>query len=129
MAAHRPLSREILAKNLGRLLCIGGAYGLPTNQSELSRRSGVAQKTISNWLDPSRGIKPVLENLDAVAAVYGLEVWQLLVPDLPDDLLLQGHLKKLVADYGKIKNPAARLYIDRIAEAEAAYDPDAPSGR
>ena len=113
----------ILAKNLARLLAIGAAHGLPSNQSALSRRSGVAQKTISNWLDPTRGVAPVLDKLELVADVYRLEVWQLLVPDLPDDMLLMGHLKRLVANYGHIKNPSARRYIDQIAEAEANYDP------
>ncbi len=113
---------EILAKNLARLLAIGGTFGLPESQAELARRSGVAQKTISNWLDPTRGVTPVLDKLEMVATVYRLEVWQLLVPDLPDDMLLLGHLKRLVANYRQIRNPAARRYIEQIAEAEAHYD-------
>lgn len=123
MAQTSRSTLEILAKNLARLLAIGAAHGLPSSQSALSRRSGVAQKTISNWLDPTRGVAPVLDKLELVANVYRLEVWQLLVPDLPDDMLLMGHLKKLVANYGHIKNPSARRYIDQIAEAEANYEP------
>ena len=116
-------TRAILAKNLTRLLAVGAAHGLPSNQSALSRRSGVSQKTISNWLDPTRGVAPVLDKLELVADVYRLEVWQLLVPDLPDDMLLIGHLKKLVANYGHITNPSARRYIEQIAEPEANYAP------
>jgi transcriptional regulator with XRE-family HTH domain len=116
-------TRAILAKNLTRLLAVGAAHGLPSTQAALSRRSGVSQKTISNWLDPSRGVAPVLDKLELVADVYRLEVWQLLVPDLPDDMLLIGHLKRLVANYGNIANPAARRYIEQIAEAEANYAP------
>lgn len=111
----------VLATNLSRLIAIGGPHGLPTSQAELARRSGVAQKTLSNWLAPERGGAPNLDKLVPVARVYSLEVWQLLIPDLPDDMLLLGHLKDLVANYRKIINPKAREYIDRIAEAEAGY--------
>jgi len=116
-----PNSREILAENLRRLLSMGAAHGLPSNQSELARRSGVSQKTISNWLDPSRGVAPVLDKLDMIAGVYRLEAWQLLMPDLPDDMLLAGHLRRLVANYRHITDPGARRYVERIAEAEADY--------
>lgn len=126
VSKHHRNACEILAANLARLLALGAAYGLPSSQSELSRRSGVAQKTISNWLDPARGGAPLLDKLEMIADVYRLEVWQLLVPDLPDDVLLVGHLKKLVANYAQMTNPAARRYIERIAEAEAEYQPRTP---
>lgn len=53
----------------------------------------------------------------------GVEVWQLLVPDLPDQLLASHHLARLVANYAHIDRPAAREYLDRVAEAEAHYTP------
>lgn len=115
--------RRTVADNLRRLMRMGAAHGLPASQAELSRRAGVAQTSISNWLDDSRGVTPGIDKLEAIAAVYGLEPWQLLVPDLPDDMLLASHLKRLVANYGQIGNPAAREYIDRVAEAEAGYTP------
>lgn len=114
-----------LAHNLRRLLAIGAPYNLPTSQAELARRSGVAQTTISNWLDPDRGVSPSLDKLTPIAAVYGVEVWQLLVPDLPDQLLASHHLARLVANYAHIARPEAREYLDKVAEAEAHYMPDA----
>jgi transcriptional regulator with XRE-family HTH domain len=114
---------QIFAANLARLLAMGGRYGLPTSQAELARRSGVSQKTLSNWLAPDRGVAPQLDKLEPIARVYGLEVWQLLVPDLPDDMVMAGPLQKLVANYRKISSPRAREYIDRVAEAEAHYHP------
>ena len=112
---------ETFQKNLARLLRIGAAHGLPGSQAALARRSGVSQKAISNWLRPEMGISANIDNLGPIARVYGLEVWQLLVPDLPDDMLLAGHLKSLVANYRQITSPAARRYIDQVAEAEAGY--------
>ena len=123
MQRRRETPMAILAANLTRLMALGGPYGLPSSQAELARRSGISQKTISNWLTPERGIAPQLDKLEPIARVYALEVWQLLVPDLPDDMVLLDHLKKLVANYRKITSPTAREYIDRVAEAEAAYDP------
>lgn len=110
-----------LARNLSRLLEIGGDFGLPTSQAELSRRAGIAQTSISNWLDPDRGIAPSLDKLTPIARVYGIEVWQLLVPDLPDQLLASDHLARLVANYAHISRPEARQYIDKVADAEAHY--------
>jgi len=112
-----------LANNLCRLLAIGSAFGLPTSQAELARRSGIAQTSISNWLDPDRGVAPSLDKLEPIARVYGVEVWQLLVPDLPDQLLASHHLARLVANYAHIDRPGAREYLDRVAEAEAHYTP------
>ena len=100
---HKPRrpSAEILAANLQRLLDIGGPRGLPDSQAELGRRAHVAQKTISNWLDPARGVAPQIDKLEAVAHVYGLEVWELLMPDIPDELLLGGgRLARPVEHYG-----------------------------
>lgn len=121
---HGPMTTDptrVLAHNLRRLLAIGAAYGLPTSQAELSRRSGIAQTSISNWLDPDRGIAPSLDKLQPIARVYGIEVWQLLVPDLPDQLLASDHLARLVANYAKIERTTARDYLDKVAEAEAHY--------
>lgn len=112
---------QVLADNLRRLLANGAAHGLPTNQSELARRSGVSQKTISNWLDPSRGVEPVLGKLAQVAQVYKLDPWQLILQHLPDDWEAIRQLRLLVRNYQQIQNPEARRYLNRIAEAEAGY--------
>lgn len=113
-------AHQALARNLKRLLDAGRQYDLPSSQAALARRSGVAQTTLSNWLDPERGRSPQLDKLERVAEVYKLEVWQLLVPELPDDLLVDRHLARLVRSYTSI-DPATRERIDRIAEAEAQY--------
>jgi transcriptional regulator with XRE-family HTH domain len=116
-----PNISEVLAENLRRLLAAGPRHNLPGSQATLAKRAGVAQTTLSNWLDPSRGRAPQLDKLERVAAVYGLEVWQLLVPGLPDDLVLDRHLRRLVAAYRDIANADVRNRIWRIAEAEADY--------
>ena len=113
--------RAIVAENIRRLLRLGGSVGLPSSQAELARRSGVAQTSISNWLDDTRAVSPTIDKLEAVARVYGLEAWQLMMRGVTDDLALAGHLKKLVTVYPKI-GPHAREYIERVAEAEATFE-------
>ena len=111
----------ILATNLSTLLARGRADGLPGSGAELARRSGVSQKAINNWLNPDRGIAPQLDKLAPIARVYGLEVWQLLVPGIGYDLTRARKLRVLVDNYQHIQCPNARHYIERIAEAEADY--------
>lgn len=115
-----PLS-SVLADNLRRLLANGAAHGLPTNQSELARRSGVSQKTISNWLDPTRGVEPVMGKLQQVAKVYKVDPWQLILAHLPDDWESIQQVRMLVRNYLQIQNPEARRYLERIAAAEAGF--------
>lgn len=117
---------RILADNLATLLRIGPHYHLPGNQSELARASGVAQKTISNWLRADWSTTPNLRKLEAVARVYGLALWQILMPGLTDDLTAAHRLGKLVDNYRHIERPAAQRYLERIAEAEAMYDTEPP---
>lgn len=80
--------RAIVAENIRRLLRLGGSVGLPSSQAELARRSGVAQTSISNWLDDTRAVSPTIDKLEAVARVYGLEAWQLMMRGVTDDLAL-----------------------------------------
>ena len=112
---------EILADNLRRLMARGGSDGLPTSQAGLARKSGVAQKTISNWLAPERGISANIDKLDQVAAVYSLELWQLFVPDLPAERDAAASLAGLVHHCLRIGSARARQYLYRVAEAEADY--------
>lgn len=69
--------RDVLALNLKALMA---AKVGPTSQSELKRRSGVAQATIGRIL--SKDVAPTTETLAQIAEAYGLEGWQLMVPGM-----------------------------------------------
>lgn len=116
-------SRDIIAANISRLLLVGAELGLPKSQNALAKKSGVAQTTLSNWLDPTKKVYPQVDKLEAVAQVYGLEAWQLLVPGISWDLA--SRLKKLVTNY-KDCAPRTREYIDRLAEADADFQRPSP---
>lgn len=80
--------KHTLATNLARLMADSK---LTKNQSELARKSGVSQRTISNYLAPERYEgSPTLDNIELLARAFNIEAWQLLHPTagkLPDDAL------------------------------------------
>lgn len=119
-AADMSLTREIalgLAHNLNRLM-----EHFEMSQQDVSRKTGVAQRTIStltNLENPS-AINPRAETLERLAKCFGVPAWQLLVPELPLDLLLSRKLTKLVENYRDAPEEG-RASVDRIAESEVRY--------
>lgn len=109
----RPAPRESLARNLKALMKRAGY-----SQEEVARRTRgqVKQKTISNMLDPASH-SPKLESIDAVAAVFGLTSWHLILPNLPQDLERCKSLAKLVEHYMD-SPPDGQDFIEQAAERE-----------
>jgi transcriptional regulator with XRE-family HTH domain len=67
--------RAVLAKNLKALLAHGGI-----NQSQLAGKAGISHTTIGRVLKGSHA--PDLDTLSAIASVFSLTPWQMLVPHL-----------------------------------------------
>jgi transcriptional regulator with XRE-family HTH domain len=65
----------VFAENLSNLMRDHGV-----NQSELARRSGVAQKTISNIVRTQHSVQ--IDNLSKLSCALGVPGWSLLVPGL-----------------------------------------------
>lgn len=114
--APRPPPRKTLARNL-RLLMAAAGMKAP----EVAKRSGVDAKTVNNMLHGRFDPRP--EKADQVAAVFGLSGWQLLIPDLPADMLKNGMLDQLIANYVSA-SPEGRDSISRVAEMAARYGKD-----
>lgn len=70
--------RDVLRQNLKALL--QSDHG-PNSQSELFRKSGVAQATIGRILS-AKGENARIETIDRLAAAFGLQGWQLMVPGM-----------------------------------------------
>lgn len=68
-------AREILAANLNALMAHQGH----ANRS-LAMKIGIGEGTIQRARRAQSGV--TLDNIEAIARYYGLEVWQLLTPDL-----------------------------------------------
>lgn len=71
--------RAVVARNLKRLMTASDLK----SQSALSRRSGVPQTTISDYLSPEKhGKWPTLEGVHKIACAFGIEAWRMCHPTL-----------------------------------------------
>ena len=88
------------------------------NQTDLAKRAGVSQKTISNMLNPEDDKSPNLKKVSLVARAYGLQTWHLLYPDAPIDILINTDIEKLVSNYINT-DQNSRKAISQVAEVTA----------
>lgn len=113
---NHQLMKQAVADNLRQLM----AYKHLRNQVAAARFCGVSQRTISNLLNPTADISPTLAKLERVAAAFGVQPWQMLIPGLPLSQLTNHRFDRLVEHYLRA-SPAGRDNILRIAEAESRY--------
>lgn len=71
-------SRDIIAKNIKALM-----QKHDHSENDLFKLSKVAQSTINRTLKRESAI--TIDKLDAIAHVYGVASWQLMIPDLDTD--------------------------------------------
>ncbi|WP_109995101.1 helix-turn-helix domain-containing protein [Salinisphaera sp. LB1] len=113
MGDARPDPREVLAHNLRHLMGLKG-----WSQGRLSQKSGVSQKSISNILNQEK--QPTLATVDKLAAAFDLNIWHVMLPRLPEQLVNLPSVEHLLLCYTKASDQG-RHYIDRVAEREAYY--------
>ena len=78
MSAKLSTASEVLAANLDKLMA--AAKSPAKSQLGLAKKSGIAQATIGRIL---RGETHAgLDTIDAIAKVYGIAAWQLILPGL-----------------------------------------------
>lgn len=75
MAKRPSRALQVLARNLGRLMVASRVYD---TQGKVAAKAKVDQKTISRILLLQN--EPSIDKLERIAAVFGCEAWQLLVP-------------------------------------------------
>lgn len=110
MANPRPRTRDILARNLRALL-----DRHEMSEKALSLSSGVSQSQINNILNVRTSCS--IETAEALANVFGLTGWHLLLHNLPDDLLSSTAPARLVDSYLRM-NGEGREIIDAIVRRE-----------
>jgi transcriptional regulator with XRE-family HTH domain len=113
MAEKRPEPRRTLARVL-RLLMTKHDF----SEEDVARLSGVSKKSINNMLNERHA--PNLDHVDAVARVFGLNLWQIIMPGLPDEIATSHRLDELIARYGQADD-RGRESIDRVAEIASEY--------
>lgn len=96
-----------LAANLAKLMRVSADL---RTQTALAKRSGVAQTTISNYLNPdSYEGAPTLDKIASLAHAFGLEAWHLIHPTMGDremsakELDLYRKLRRVLSDAEKVK--------------------------
>lgn len=109
----RQSTRDNLVSNLKWLMETMG-----WNQVDVSKRSGVSQKSISKILRSE--MVPTIELADKLAAAFGLSGWHLIMPDLPRDLIGSTSLEKLFKDF-ILSDDAGRELIQHVAAREAKH--------
>lgn len=102
-----------MARNLGLLM---DAH--KHSQTALGKLAGVDQTLIGKIRrgQHSTGI----DKLERIAAVYGLQAWHLLLPNLPEELIGGGEIEKLYRDFCNSETSGRNL-ISQIAEREAEH--------
>lgn len=110
-------SRLIIARNIRALRAHHD-----WSQVELARKAGVAQRTISNLENKDAETTPTTDRVEAVARVFGLELYQIAMP-LPLELLVDmGRMKNLIDDYAHTA-PSERQTIEQVAKIAAKKQP------
>lgn len=106
----------IVANNVRRLM---QAHDLSANQ--LAKESGLAQTTISGLLRyPEIRKTPNLATIQALAEYFRIEAWQLQIPNLPDDLLQNHRLSRLIYSFAGV-DETGRTSVENVAEREVRY--------
>lgn len=108
-------SHEIIAINIKRLMT---HYKL--TQVELSKKTGVSQKTISNMINPGSVGGITTQSLEKVSEYFKIEPYHLMISDFPIEELTSTRIDRIIEFYVKA-SAAGRENINRIAETEAHY--------
>lgn len=102
-------SRVTIAKNIKAL-----REKEKLSQLALAKRAGVSQRTVSNIENPESETTPTTDRVDAVAAVFGLQLFHVAMP-VPLDILIDiGGLNRVIDTYATVE-PAKRATVEQIA--------------
>lgn len=114
--ATRMQSKATLAlrDNVARLMEHTGM-----SQRELAKEAGISQRAVGYLLQYKdiNDRHPTTSTIEAVAQVFNLDAWQLMIPDQPLELLLSPRLKLHTKDYMEVGEDG-RAAVDRITEVE-----------
>ncbi len=108
-------SQKALAENLDKLMKHHGF-----SQERLAAKAGIGQRTVSNLLRPDAGKSPTMDSIGKVCSAFGIDTYQILIPDTPLDLLLNHSLNDLIDNYKKADSEGRDNTL-RVAENEARY--------
>lgn len=106
-----------LAENVRRLMT-----DAELSQEGLAKRAGISQRAVGylvNYKD-AQDRHPTTQTIAAIALAFDLQVWQLMMPNLPFELVRSKRLAKLIENYVDAPE-SGRAQVERIAESEVRY--------
>lgn len=106
---------EAVAGNLSRLIS-----HFEMTQDNIAEKTGLGQRTISNVLNPGSVGSITTKTIEALAELFRLEPYHLVIPDLPIEELLNRRIEKVISCYSQT-SLEGRQNITRIAENEMRY--------
>lgn len=106
---------EILANNIKRLMQYHDLA-----QDDIAKKTKIGQTTLSNVLRPGSLASITTKTLEELARFFDLEVYHLLIPDLPIEELLNKRIEKIIDCYAHTPLEG-RENLERIAENEVRY--------
>ena len=105
---------DTLITNLNKFMNL---FGLNTNR-KLAKASGVSDRMIGKIRNKES--IPSIDVTEKLASAFGLTGWQLLIPDLQEDLAKSGKLDRLIDNYSHA-SAEDRDFLDRAAEQAAKF--------
>jgi transcriptional regulator with XRE-family HTH domain len=116
MAGIRPKPRATLAKSLAVLMTKTG-FKTPY----IAKKSGVDPKTINNMIHGR--YDPRLDKVNAVAEVFGLSGWQIIMPGYVEAWIEDGaNIERLIKNFSAA-DETGRHSIMSVADMAARYKP------
>ncbi len=109
-------THEIISANVGKLM-----KHKQMSQSELAKKTGVSQRTISNALNPGSVGSVTMDTVEKIAFYFGIEVYHLLIPNLSVDDLVDIRIEGFIVKYTQASEHG-RKEIIRTAENEFRYN-------
>lgn len=108
----------VIRDNVRRLMLAHGKM----SQRELAKLAGIAQSSVSyiTTYEDEHDRHPTSATIEAVARAFNVEPWQLMIPDVPLEVLQSRRLGKLLADYSA-SSDEGRKAVERVASDELRY--------
>lgn len=91
-------------------------------QRELAARAGISQRSVGYLINYKDGQDhhPTTQTVEAIAGAFGVDPWQLMIPNLPLELVRSKRFGKLIENYRDAPD-SGRATVERIAEGEVKY--------
>lgn len=83
------------------------------SREDLTKRSGLSRRTLDNLR--TGNFACTLRTVEGLAKAFGVEPWEVMLPDLPAELVFNGRLRRVVNSYIRASADGQRT-VEQVAE-------------